>query len=186
MSLASQIESLLFISNKPLSRRRLAELTGASEDEVEAAVAKIRGRWQERDSGIIFVEQGHTFELATKAENAAIIAAFLKEELTGEMTRPQVETLTIIAYRGPISKTELEHIRGVNCSLILRNLMIRGLVQEVEAGKEGNEVAASFLKRYQVTHEFIRSLGLSRIEELPEYEQLSKHEYLQSFLKEQD
>jgi len=67
--------------------------------------------------------------MTTAKESSEIVEKFLKEELTGEMTRPQLETLTIIAYRGPMTKMEIEQIRGVNCSLILRNLLMRGLVE---------------------------------------------------------
>ena len=83
--------------------------------------------------------------------------------------------MTIIAYRGPIAKYELERIRGVNCSLIIRNLLLRGLIEE-KSGREGQD------SLYSVTPDFLRFLGLSRAPDLPDYERLSRHESLESFL----
>ena len=184
MSLIGQIEALLFISNRPLTARRLTELVEAKEDEVAQALEELRAQTNGDGGGVALVKVGNSYQFATRGEHAKLVAAFVKEELVGEMTKPQLETLTIIAYRGPVAKTELEQIRGVNCSLILRNLMMRGLVEEVENNSKGDnrESLGALVRKYQVTHELIRHLGITGVEELPEYEQLSKHEYLEAAL----
>src|SRR3989344_5983048 len=105
--------------------------------------------------------------LATSADTATAVQKFLKDETTGELTRPSLETLTIIAYRGPVTRSDLERIRGVNCSIILRNLMVRGLV-------EAREDKRQLTTYYTVSFEFLRHLGLPRITELPEYEALHR------------
>jgi segregation and condensation protein B len=87
-----------------------------------------------------------------------------------------LETLTIVSYRGPITKPVLEQIRGVNCSLILRNLLIRGLIERLESTK-------TQMPKYQVMHEFIKFLGMSSVKDLPEYEKLSTHETLDEVLR---
>ena len=138
MSLVSQIESLLFISNRPLTPRKLAELLEAKPDEVAAALESLREATNGGERGVALVKAGESYQFATRGEHAKLVAAFVKDELVGEMTRPQLETLTIVAYRGPVAKSELERIRGVNCSLILRNLMIRGLVETVD-GQSGSQ-----------------------------------------------
>ncbi len=185
MSLISQIESLLFISNRPLTAKKLAELVEAKPDEVAAALEALRDATNGEGRGVALVKAGESYQFATRGEHAKLVAAFVKDELVGEMTRPQLETLTIIAYRGPVAKSELERIRGVNCSLILRNLMIRGLVETTDTPSDPTDPLAQLMIRYQVTHEFLRFLGLTSIEHLPEYEQLSKHEYLEA-MKSQD
>lgn len=180
MSLVSQIESLLFIANRPLTIRRLAELVEAKPDEVAVALEALREATNGVERGVALVKAGESYQFATRGEHAKLVAAFVKAELVGEMTRPQLETLTIIAYRGPVAKSELERIRGVNCSLILRNLMIRGLVETVDSQSDAQDPLAQLLLHYQVTHEFLRFLGLTSVEQLPSYAELSKHEYLEA------
>ena len=87
-----------------------------------------------------------------------------------------METLTIIAYRGPITRLELEQIRGVNCSLILRNLMIKGLIEEERDGKR-------MVSDYRVSLNFTRYLGINKIEDLPDYQKLHSHENLVKLLE---
>ena len=103
--------------------------------------------------------------MATAPECAGVVEEYVRKEETGELTRPQLESLTVIAYRGPISKPELDQIRGVNSALILRNLMIRGLVSEEEDKKTG-------VMSYGITMDFLRFLGLGEVSELPDYERL--------------
>lgn len=176
MNIKSQIESLLFISNKPLSVKKLAELCGRTKTEVETVIEALRQEYNNNDKGIKIINHSDRIQMVTTQESSVIVEKFLKEELTGEMTRPQLETLTIIAYRGPITKIELEQIRGVNCSLILRNLMIRGLVEAYLDKKLMTTV-------YQITPDFLRFLGLTSVQELPDYEKLSSHEVIESILE---
>ena len=95
----------------------------------------------------------------------------------GELTRPSIETLTIIAYRGPITKPEIEQIRGVNCSLILRNLLMRGLVEESESVERLQPV-------YAISADFLRHLGLHAISDLPDYATLHGDEKISQLLRE--
>lgn len=166
MSLKSSLESLLFISNRPLAAKRLAELVGETTEQVERALEELRSDYGQRKGGVRIIVQGKAYQMTTAPEHASLVRKFLKEEQLSELTKPGLETLSIIAYRGPISKPELEEIRGVNCSLILRNLAIRGLVEKIED-------KTKLLPRYQVTHDFLRYLGVSSPRELPDYEKLS-------------
>jgi segregation and condensation protein B len=165
------VEALLFVANRPLSLKALAEHAGLSQEETEAAVAELVADYAVAGRGLTCVCQGNDVQMATAPDVAAVVQAFLKEETTGELTKPALETLTIVAYRGPLTKAELEQIRGVNCSLILRNLQLRGLVAAT-----GDEKAMT--TTYQVTLEFIRHLGVSSVAELPDYERLRSHEAL--------
>ena len=170
-----QIESLLFLSNRPLSIKKLAELTERSKREIETVLETLKKEYNESELGIKIIFNDDRVQMTTTQESSAVVEKFLKEELTGEMTRPQLEALTIIAYRGPITKMELEQIRGVNCSLILRNLAMRGLIESKLDRKIGANV-------YEVTLDFTRYLGLTNTKELPDYERLSKHETIEEML----
>lgn len=171
-----KIESILFITNKPLSAKKLAELTSASDGDVEHAIALLQEKYNAPESGIRLLKNGTNVQLATAPDSAEVVEEFLKSELTGDITKPQLETLTIIAYRGPILKSELEQIRGVNCSLILRNLQIRGLVEMTSSEKDKQS-------QYQITMDFMRFLGIDSVSDLPDYERLSRHENIEAILE---
>ncbi len=167
----SKIESLLFAAGRPFSSSKIAALAGVKTAEAERILAELQKEYAERMGGMRIIQSGHDWQIGSAPENSEAVGAFLQEEFSGELTRPQLETLTIIAYRGPISKQELEQIRGVNCGLILRNLAMRGLI-------ESEEDKAAKLARYRVTLEFLRFMGLTRVEDLPDYERLHTHEVL--------
>ncbi len=167
--LSSKIESLLFVANRPLTVKRLMEVCDASKDDVVKAVDEIAVAYNASGRGVRILRNGNDVQMSTSPDNARLVQDYLKDETTGELTKPSLETLTIIAYRGPITKAELEQIRGVNCSLILRNLLMRGLA---EAQGEATDPQATF----RVTMDFLRFLGVSGVEELPDYDKLRSHE----------
>ena len=171
-SLKSKIESLLFISPKPLSIKKIVELTKKDKSEVAEAAKELMEGYESR--GLEIKKVGDKFQMVTSGDNRKLAQDFVKDEITGELTRPSLETLTVVAYRGPISKSELEMIRGVNCSLILRNLMIRGLVEEVEDRVKG--------VLYNITFEFLKFLGIKEVTDLPDYDKLNNDENLQKLL----
>lgn len=174
--LKSQLESLLFVSAHPLSIKKLAQLTERSPEEVEKTLEELLDEYNQEKRGIRLLKIGSKYQMVSCGDNASLVRKYLKDELTGELTKPALETLTIIAYRGPITKAELEQIRGVNCSLILRNLMIKGLVESFEDKEK-------MVTLYQITFDFLRYLGISSTKELPEYEKLNKDKNLEDLLK---
>lgn len=174
--LKNKIEALLFISHKPLSVAELAKLTSAEKTAIEETLAGLMAEYNERAGGIEILKLEDKYQMAARAESSDIIAKFLNTEITGELTRPSLETLTIIAYRGPISKVELELIRGVNCSLILRNLLMRGLIEAQEDKDKGVTV-------YRITFEFLKHLGMNEINELPDFDRLNRNNNLDKLLQ---
>ncbi len=169
MDLKSQIESILFVSAKPVAIKELASATGAPVEDVEREGDALVGEYADASRGMVVIRDGSRLQMVSSPDNAGAVRAFLKDETTGDLSRPSLETLTIIAYRGPISKIDLDRIRGVNCSLILRNLMMRGLVEASENGETRDAC-------YSVSLDFIRFLGIRSLHELPDYERLSKSE----------
>lgn len=178
-SLTSKIESILFINTSPVPVKKLVKMTGAQEPEVQQALDAISTDYDEAGKGISLMRVEDTVQFVTNAENVELVEEFVRNEFTGELTRPALETLTIIAYRGPITKTELELIRGVNCSLILRNLLMRGLIEEQKSKEQ-------LIVHYQITFEFLQYLGVSSVKELPDYEHLSSHEIIEKLLEIED
>jgi len=170
------LEAVLFVANKPLAVKELADLLKAKEAEIETVLEQMILDYQSRSGGLQLIKSGHKYQLVTSAETAGVVREFLQAEMSGELSRPSLETLTIIAYRGPIAKIDLDRIRGVNCALILRNLLLRGLIEE-EADKEKGE------SYYQVSLDFIRHLGVNRVEELPDYEKLHQDESIDQLIE---
>jgi segregation and condensation protein B len=174
MTLDAQLEALLFLSSHSMSLAKLAEMTSASADEVRAAVERLVERYHGEGSGLRLVRHAQSVQLATAPELSKLVTALLKDEQRSELTKPALETLTIILYRGPMTKAELDTIRGVNCSLILRNLLIKGLIETADGG--------GALAHYQVTFDFLRFLGVERVNDLPDYDKLHTDDHIDKLL----
>jgi len=177
--LKAKIESLLFITNQPLTIKRLSNSTQATTVEVQTAVAELAKDYNNRPGGLKIQTIGEQVLMVTNPDCAKLVKDFIKEETTSELTKASLETLTIIAYRGPISRAELEQLRGVNCAVILRNLSIRGLIESTSDAKK-------MLTTYSVTFDFLKFLGLNSPAELPDYTKLNSSESLQALLAQAD
>ena len=173
MSLLSKLESILFVASKPLSVSTLAQSLQKNEVEVEEAIETLKMKYNQPESGIHILSEGKSVQFSTNPENGEVIQVFLKQEIAGELTKAQLETLTVIGYRGPVSRSEVEQIRGINCAVILRNLLMRGLIEESNEG---------LVPLYSLSFEALSHLGIHAVIELPEYETLHAHEYIESAL----
>lgn len=177
MPIQSALESILFVASRPVAAGKLAKLLGMSLAQVTEALAALAQKHNQSESGLRLLENNGQWQMVSDPANRALAERFTKAEIFGELTRPQLETLTVISYCGPITKPELEAIRGVNCSLIVRNLLLRGLIQETED-------STSLLPTYMVTMDYLRHLGLTSVRELPDYESLHQHAYVQQAVAE--
>ena len=173
--LTTTIEAVLFSAAKPIKLSDLRKHLDLSEEVVREAIDDIARRFNVEGSGIHLMEQNGAVQFVSNASVGEDVAMFLRVETSGTLTRPSLETLTIIAYRGPITKPEIEMIRGVNCSLILRNLLIRGFILE-EQDKERLQPV------YSVSHEFLQAIGVNRLDVLPDYEAFRTNEKIAELL----
>lgn len=178
MNISSEIESILFVAGKPLSFRRIAKAIGMPEESVGQALQELIYAYNRPDSGIHILMEGDEVTMATNPENTSSVEQFVKQEAAGELTRAQLETLTVIAYRGPMTRPEIEQIRGVNCAIILRNLLLRGLITE-EDDKE-------LLPIYRLSFEALSGLGLRTASELPDYQTLREHPHITQALEKKE
>jgi len=161
MNLDSKIEAILFYKGEPVSIKKLSDILGNSREEIEHALADLEKNLEGRGLNLIFHDD--QVVLGTVPEASSIISTILKEELNRELGKAGLETLTIVMYKGPISKKEIDYIRGVNSNYILRNLLVRGLVEKAEKSKDRSTY-------YQPTVELLTYLNLKRVEEMPEYQ----------------
>src|SRR3989344_3009529 len=132
MEISRQIEALLFFKGEPVTVGFLAKTIGASEDEVRAGIETLEQSLSPR--GIILMRNGDEYMLGTAPQMGTIIENLLKEELNKDLGKAGLETLATVLYRGPISRSEINYLRGVNSNYILRALLIRGLIEKVEQG----------------------------------------------------
>ena len=175
MEILSKIESILFVAGKPLSVAKLAKALGLDKSETLGSVGQLTEKYNREGSGIHIFVENEIIRMGTNPENGELIKGFVKDEAEGELTKAQLETLTVIAYRGPITRPELEEIRGVNCAVILRNLLIKGLAHE---NQDDNKLAMV----YTISLDALSHLGVNSVEQLPDYTNLSVHENLENTL----
>lgn len=171
------LEAILFAAAKPLDLKSLARLLKTNQETLREAIEELKKSRNVKGSGIHLLEQEGKLQLVTNPAVAEIVNAFVKEDMSGELTRPSLETLTIIAYRGPMTKPEIEQVRGINCALILRNLLMRGLIEE-------REEVAKLLPVYSVSLDFLRHLGLREVSELPRYEEFHHNPQIDQMIQE--
>lgn len=174
--LTTHIESILFAAAKPVSKDQLRKQFAVSDETIEESIHDIQSRYNRATSGIHLLEQEGKVQFVTNPDASESVATFLKKDATSPLTKPSLETLTVIAYRGPVTRPEIEQIRGVNCGIILRNLLIRGYIEEEQDNTRLQMV-------YTVSMDFMRKLGLTHLEELPEFESFHNNQSIDQLLK---
>ncbi len=165
LSLAAQLESLLYAAGEPATLSALAAALDATPGEVEAALEELSAQYQVR--GIRLQRLGNRVRLVTAPEMAERVQKFLGLEEVNRLSQAALETLAIIAYNQPITKPQLEMIRGVNCDGVISTLLARNLVQEL-----GRADTVGHPMRYGVSFDFLGYFGLRGVHELPPIENL--------------
>lgn len=159
----SKLEAVLFAVNEPVSTRRLAGILELPEEEVARLIAELKSAYATNAGGLDIFERENTYELVTRKEHSPLIEKILKTEIDEELTPASLEILAIVSYLGPVSRSSIEYVRGVNSSFSLRSLLLRGLIERVPHPERAN----AFL--YSPTADILKRLGVSSIEELPEF-----------------
>lgn len=173
--LSKKIEALLFVSGEGMAISRLASILKKKDEEISEGVAELEKHLKENHH-LSLLREGDKIALVTSKEVSGFVEDFAKEEFAGELTRAALEALTIIAYKGPIKRVDIDYIRGVNSSFMIRNLMMRGLIERVRNPKDSR----AYL--YRASADFFKFLGITSIADLPEYGELA--DKLDTFLKE--
>ena len=160
----ASLEALLFMYGEPLSFKKVQAIMGLSSlEEVSAVVSEFKNRLDLAGRGLTLVQDDEKIQLVTKPAFGPMIEGFIKEEFSEDLTPASIEALAIISYFGPISRSRIEYLRGVNSTFILRSLLMRGLVERVPDPKNQN----TFL--YQPSFDILRHVGLEKKDALPDY-----------------
>ena len=160
--IASAIESLLFVSGRPLERALLQKVLDINEARLTSGLAQLERVLVEQGRGLRLQRLGEQVQLVTAPQNARFVAALLGLPMTAKLTSAALETLAVIAYRQPITRGQIEAVRGVNSDRAMASLLQHGLVAEVgRAPTVGRPVL------FATTAEFLQQFGLTSLDELP-------------------
>jgi len=162
MTPESQLEALLFWKGEPMNKKKIETTLGLSFDQLETTLNALEKSLVAR--GIRLLRIDNEVELRTAPETSDFITKLAKEDLVHDLGKAGLETLSIILYKGPIKRSEIYYIRGVNSSFIVRNLLVRGLIDRVT---EKEETGRGY--SYKPTIDLLAHLGIAKIEDLPEY-----------------
>ncbi|MCL5017491.1 MAG: SMC-Scp complex subunit ScpB [Patescibacteria group bacterium] len=160
----AKIEAVLFAYGEPISLEKLAKILNIDKASLEISLDNLITELNGKNRGLMLVKNNGKIQLATKPDLTKLLEDIVKQEFTEDLTPAALETLSIIAYAGPVSRADIEYIRGVNSSFTVRNLLLRGLIERTTDPKRANAYI------YNISFDLIKKLGLSKIEELPEYE----------------
>jgi len=164
IGLESKIEGLLFYKGEDVEVKKLAELLRVSIEEVEDALKKLEQSLVGR--GLVLVRKNDSVVLGITSELSSLIESIRKDEITKELTKSSLETLSIVLYKNGVSRSEIDYIRGVNSSFILRNLLVRGLIEKIIDPKDSRR----FL--YRPTFDTLSFMGITSIDQLPNYNEV--------------
>ena len=165
--MAAIIEAVLFVSGDPVSVDVLAKVTDSSAEEIEEAVQLLKYKLEKEDSGLEIVRFSDQVQLGTKAVFADYIDKLTEPGKKQTLSQSAIETLSIIAYRQPITKSEIENIRGVRSDYAVASLHNKGLIKEV-----GRKESLGRPILYGTTDLFLRHFSLEKLEDLPNREEL--------------
>lgn len=160
--LPALVESLLFVAPSPIPVGRLAQVLGVAEESVETALTQLTEGYVSGDRGLRLLRKGDRVHLTTAPQAAPHIERFLGLDLSAKLSQAALETLAVIAYRQPLTRAEIEAIRGVGCDGVLRTLISRELVEPV-----GRLEQPGRPYQYGTTVQFLQYFGLESLDRLP-------------------
>lgn len=157
--LANRLEAVLFVAEKPVGRTELARIAGATPRQIDAALGELEAAYA--GTGLRLQHSGDEWQIVTSTENAPYVSAYLGADRL-RVSPASLETLAVVAYRQPITRAEIEAVRGVNCDQTIYTLMSRRLIEE-----RGRKETPGRPILYGTTWEFLECFGLQSLDELP-------------------
>ncbi|NTU69646.1 SMC-Scp complex subunit ScpB [bacterium] len=160
INIKNAIEAILFVAEKSVNIKEFAQIVGVSSQDIQKEIGLLSEEYKKR--GLRLINKGSSYQLISAPEEGPYVARYLNQELKKELGQAALEALAIITYKQPITRVEVEKVRGVNCDAIMRTLQIKGLIEEVSRkDAPGRPIL------YGTTFEFLQYLGVENIDELP-------------------
>jgi len=161
LKLKGYIEALLFASGNPINAKKIAQIIEVPSEQVEVLVDQLISEMNENSRGLTIVKVAAGYQLCTKPELSTIVKK-LAQVQDSRLSSAAMETLSIIAFKQPITKQEIENIRGVKVDKVLTKLLERQMIKEI-----GRKEALGRPIIYGTTDEFLKSFGLNELQDLP-------------------
>jgi len=158
------IQSILFYLAEPVSVKRLASILEVETQEIESLLPKLQSMTEQ--TGLSLIVHHNQWQLTTNASTSILIEKIRKDEVTKELSKAAIETLSVILYKDNVTRLDIDFIRGVNSSFILRNLLMRGLIVRTPHPTD----ARTFI--YSGSHELLGFLGVGQTKDLPDFERI--------------
>lgn len=173
MDIKLTIESLLFAAGEPLSLKRLSKIIGEQEKIVREVLEKLSEELKNQNRGIRLlnnksINRNEEWLMVTAPETTPFVQKLKKEVIEGDLSAVSQETLAIIAYRGPVTRAQINEIRGVDSSYILHQLLLRELIERSVHTEKYNAYV------YNISFSFLQHLGINNVQELPQYEEFKQ------------
>lgn len=166
-TIKSAFESMLFTWGEPLPAKEAADVFGMKEEEARELFLELKEEYEQEGRGIVIREINGAFQYATKEENASYIEKLCTPVKIKRLSQSALEVLAIIAYKQPVTKGEIEAIRGIKCDRVMDGLVAKGLVEAV-----GRSQAIGRPILYGTTDGFLMHFGFSSLKDLPEIEDI--------------
>ena len=170
-TLSGRIEAILFVAGEPVRIEDLAKALNVTVKAVENEVIKLRDEYDFHQRGFTLKRFGHQVQLATRALYASDVVHLLQPVQKQSLTQAAMETLAVVAYKQPVTRAEVEQVRGVKCDYSLQSLMNKELIVEV-----GRKDALGRPILYGTTENFLAHFGLTSLEDLPPMPEVPKEE----------
>lgn len=156
------LEAVLFLADEPISTSDLAQLLEMPATEIDSTLSGMSAEYEDRERGIVLRRVGGGWRLSTHPEAAPYLERFVRDQRSTKISQAALETLAIVAYRQPISRSQLSEIRGVNCDRAVRALALQGVIEEV-----GRDEGPGKAILYGTTPAFLEKAGLNSLSDLP-------------------
>jgi segregation and condensation protein B len=165
LSISAQMESILFWKGEPMTVKEVSKILGIEENVVRENISVLQNELENR--GVVLITTEDKLSLVTNSLMSEKISALVKEELSKDLSKATLETLSIILYRGAVTRSEIDYVRGVNSQFILRALSVRGLVDRETDPKDER----AYL--YKPSIDLLAHLGVTKRDELPDFDKIN-------------
>lgn len=176
-SLVLYIEALIFIASEPISLKDIRKVlvsafnTSMPSEDIEQALAELKEKYQQEHFAFELVEIAEGFQFMTKSAFHSVVDEYIKENNAKRLSKAALETLAIIAYKQPVVKSEVEHIRGVNCDYTIQKLLEKELIEI-----QGRDHGPGKPLIYGTSPKFMNYFGLKSIKDLPQLKEFTKRD----------